>query len=86
MNIPSRRRAHTRSQIAAWSQATAHRDITTDVEDLFAGVGAVEQAGQGCREIENRTALDVNEVGDLAVSQMEKTVPATFKSSLPQTI
>ena len=33
------------------------------------GVGAIEQAGQGCREIENRTALDVNEVGDLAVSQ-----------------
>ena len=76
----------TRVKSQLGSQATAPRDITTDVEDLFAGVGAVEQAGQGCREIVNRTELDVNEVGDLAVSQMEKTVPATFKSSLPQTI
>src|SRR6478609_9356197 len=55
------------------SQATAPRDITTDVEDLFAGVGAVEQAAHGCREIENRTALYVNEVGDLAsASQIKK--------------
>jgi hypothetical protein len=60
-----------KSQIG--SEATAPRDVTTDVEDLFAGVGAVERAGQGCREIENRTALDVNEVGDLAsASQIKK--------------
>src|SRR6185295_7804055 len=54
-----------RSNVYQW----LHRNLPTDLEDLFAGVGASEQAGQGFREIENRTVLDVNDIGELAASQ-----------------